>query len=165
MMDVSKELTLKRERVIDFLKREGLDAVLISKHENIAWITAGKVDIRIGVLKETGAASLLLTKDNAAYYLTTNNEAPRLADEEFAGLDWKPIVQRWYANDVAASIAQAVPWGVVGTDAPFGSLKPVDLQAVATRADRLRDRAISMAGRELCAGCDRCPAPSASGNE
>jgi antitoxin VapB len=128
MMDVSEELALKRERVIDFLKREGLDAVLLSKHENIAWITAGKVDIRIGVLKETGAASLLLTKDNKAYYLTTNNEAPRLADEEFAGLDWQPILKPWYANDVAASITQAVPGGVVAADAGFGSLRVVDLQ-------------------------------------
>jgi antitoxin VapB len=128
MMDVSKELALKRERVIDFLKREGLDAVLISKHENIAWITAGKVDIRIGVLKETGAASLLLTKDNAAYYITTNNEAPRLADEEFEGLNWKPIVQPWHANDVAAALEEVVRGGVVGTDAPVGGLKVVDVQ-------------------------------------
>lgn len=128
MMDVSKELAAKRERVMDFMKREGLDAVLLSKHENIAWITAGKVDIRIGVLKETGAASLLFTKDNAAYYLTTNNEAPRLAHEEFAGLDWKPIVKPWYANDVAASVEGVVRGGAVGTDAPAAGLKVVDVQ-------------------------------------
>lgn len=128
MMDASAELAFKRERVIDFLKREDLDAVLISKHENIAWITAGKVDVRIGVLKETGAASLLVTKENQAYYLTTNNEAPRLAEEEFAGLDWQAIVKPWYANDVAASIQEVVRGGVVGADTPFGGLKVVEMQ-------------------------------------
>lgn len=128
MMDVSSELASKRERVIDFLKREGLDAVLISKHENIAWITAGKVDVRIGVLKETGAASLLVTKENKAYYLSTNNEVPRLADEEFGELDWTPIVKPWYANDVTASVEGVVRGGAVGTDAPVGRLRIVDLQ-------------------------------------
>lgn len=126
--DVKAELGIKRHRVIDLLNREQLDAVLISRHENIAWITAGQVDVRVGLLRETGAASLLLTKDGAAYYLTTNNEAPRLAAEEFAGLDWQPVVKPWYANDVAASIEQIVPGGVVGTDAPFGNLRNVNLQ-------------------------------------
>lgn len=128
MTEVNEELSLKRERVIEFLKREHLDAMLISKHENIAWITAGKVDLRIGVLRETGAASLLVTKDDAAYYLTTNNEAPRLADEEFAGLDWQPVVKPWYAFDVAATVQEIVPGGVVGTDAPVGNLRRFDLQ-------------------------------------
>lgn len=73
--DVKVELGIKRQRVIDFLSREQLDAVLISQHENIAWFTAGQVDVRIGVLRETGAARLLLTKEGTAYYLTTNNEA------------------------------------------------------------------------------------------
>ena len=126
--DVKKELAIKQQRVLDFLNREQLDAVLLSKHENIAWITAGQVDVRIGVLRETGAASLLLTKDGAAYYLTTNNEAPRLAAEEFAGLDWQPIVKPWYANDVVASIEQIIPGGQVGTDTPLGSLRNVNLQ-------------------------------------
>ena len=128
MDDVKTELGIKRRRVIDFLNRERLDAVLISKHENIAWITAGQVDVRIGVLRETGAASLLLTKDGATYYLTANNEAPRLAIEEFAGLDWQPVIKPWYANDVAASIEQIVPGGQVGTDSLFGNLRNVNLQ-------------------------------------
>lgn len=126
--EVKAELGIKRQRVIDLLTRERLDAVLISRHENIAWITAGRVDVRVGLLRETGAASLLLTKDGAAYYLTINNEAPRLAAEEFAGLDWQPVVKPWYANDVAGSIEQIVPGGVVGTDAPLGSLRNVNLQ-------------------------------------
>ena len=85
--NAEEELKQKRERVIGLLEREQLDAIIIARHENIAWLTAGRVDVRIGLLRETGAASLLLTKDNAGHYLTTNNEASRLANEEFAGLD------------------------------------------------------------------------------
>lgn len=126
--NVEEELKQKRERVLGLLEREQLDAVLIARHENIAWLTAGRADVRIGVLRETGAASLLLTKENAGYYLTTNNEASRLADEEFAGLNWQPFVKPWYANDQAASIRELVPGGVVGTDAPFVGLRNISLQ-------------------------------------
>ena len=128
--EIAAELKVKRERILGFLERSGLDAVLISRHENIAWVTAGIVDVRIGVIKETGAASLLLTKDGSAYYLTTNNEAPRLAEEEFAELDYEPLVKPWYANDVQASIDSVVRGGKVGTDAPFGSLQVVSLQTL-----------------------------------
>jgi antitoxin VapB len=126
--NAEEELKQKRERVLGLLEREQLDAILIAKHENIAWLTAGRVDVRIGVLRETGAASLLLTKDNAGHYLTTNNEASRLANEEFAGLDWKANVKPWYANDQAASIEALVPGGMVGTDAPFAGLRNINLQ-------------------------------------
>jgi antitoxin VapB len=126
--NIEEELKQKRERVLGLLERERLDAVLIARHENIAWLTAGRVDVRIGVLRETGAASLLLTKANAGYYLTTNNEAPRLANEEFAGLEWQPLVKPWYANDLAASIEELVPDGIVGADAPFAGLRNINLQ-------------------------------------
>ena len=114
MDEIKGELAVKRRRITGLLERNRMDAVLISRHENIAWATAGQVDVRIGVLKETGAASLLITKDGEAHYLTTNNEAPRMAEEEFADLDYKPLVRPWYANDVQASIDSVVGGGVVG---------------------------------------------------
>lgn len=126
--NVEEELKQKRERLRSLMEREQLDAVLIARHENIAWLTAGRVDVRIGVLRETGAASLLLTKDNAGYYLTTNNEAPRLANEEFAGLDWQPLVKPWYASDLAATVKELVPSGNVGTDSPLAGLRNINLQ-------------------------------------
>lgn len=126
--DVAAELNFKRERLIDFMNRERLDAVLISRFENIAWLTAGRVDVRIGVPRETGPASLLLTKDNQAYYLTTNNEAARLQDEEFPGLDWKPVIKPWYANDLRASVEQIAPAATVGSDTPLADLRTVNLQ-------------------------------------
>jgi Creatinase/Prolidase N-terminal domain len=96
------ELSAKRRRIAAFLAEKQLDAILIARHENIAWVTAGLVDVRVGVLRESGPASLLLTREGASYYLTTNNEAQRLAEEEFAGLDFQPVVNPWHANDLRA---------------------------------------------------------------
>ena len=41
---------------------------------------------------ETGVASLLVTADGKRYYFTTENEAPRLHDEEFGALDFEPVL-------------------------------------------------------------------------
>ncbi len=126
--DRTPELAEKQSRLQQFMEEQGLDAVVLSRHENIAWATAGLVDIRVGVLRETGIASLLFTRDGKAFYLSTNNEAPRLAAEEFPQLDYEPLIQPWYANDVMASIAKVVGSGKVAADAPLGTLPIVALQ-------------------------------------
>jgi len=126
--DRTAELAEKRKRLYQFMEEQGLDALVISRHENIAWATAGLVDVRVGVLRETGVASLLFTRGGKAFYLSTNNEAPRLAAEEFPLLGYEPLIQPWYANDVMASIAKVVGSGKVATDAPLDSLPVIALQ-------------------------------------
>ena len=137
------EVARKRSQIAAFLVEKRVDAVLISRHETIAWATAGVVDVRVGVLKESGAASLLVTKDGGAFYLTTNNEAARLAEEEFAGLGYEPVISPWFANDVPASIANIVGFGKVATDMPqFGyellSLQPLRFELTDGEVARYR---------------------------
>lgn len=110
-----EELALKRGRLDGFLDEHGIDALLVSRHENIAWATAGQVDVRIGLPRETGAASLLFTR-GGNYYLTTNNEAARLAAEEFASLDFQPLIQPWYAADPASLACKVVGGGKIAAD-------------------------------------------------
>jgi Xaa-Pro dipeptidase len=123
-----QEFAEKRGRIHKLLEEQGLDAIVISRHENIAWATAGLVDVRVPLLRETGVGSLLMTKQGGTYYLTTNNEAPRLAEEEFAGLGYEPLVQPWYANDVQASIRKIVGNGKVVADVPTGTTASTSLQ-------------------------------------
>ena len=123
-----QELTEKRGRIHKLLEEQGLDAIVISRLENIAWATAGLADVRVPLLRETGVGSLLITKQGEAYYLTTNNEAPRLAEEEFVGLNYEPLVQPWYANDIQASIRKIVGDGKVVGDSPTGTTASISLQ-------------------------------------
>jgi Xaa-Pro dipeptidase len=90
--------------------------------------TAGLVDVRVPLLRETGVGSLLITKQDGAYYLTTNNEAPRPAEEEFTGLGYEPLVQPWYANDIEGSIRKIVGNGKVAADVPAGTTVSISLQ-------------------------------------
>lgn len=137
------ELEEKQKRLHELLAEKGLDAIVISRHENIAWATAGLVDLRVGFLRETGCGSLLITKEGEKYYLTANNEAVRLAEEEFSQLDYEPLVQPWYANDVEASIRKIVGAGRVAGDMPLGnagaiSLQPLRLGLTANEISRYR---------------------------
>lgn len=123
------ELSEKRARLQAWMERERLDAVLLARHENIAWATGG-VDVRIGVIRETGAASLLMTRDGRCFYLTANNEEQRLATEEFAGRGFEPVINPWYANDVAATVQRLLGESKVGSDMPMASMPTVSLLEV-----------------------------------
>lgn len=138
-----RELEEKQRRIELALSEHNLDAILISRHENVAWATAGLVDMRVGVQRETGAGSLLLTKEGRKYYVTTENEAERFATEEFTQLEYQPLLQPWYANDVEGTIRKAVGNGSIAADVPFGtrpavSLQPYRLELADSEADRYR---------------------------
>lgn len=104
LAELQTELKYKHERILAWIAERQVDALLIGRHENIAWATAGRVDCRIGMLRETGPATLLFTRDGARYYITSNNEAERLESEEFDGLGFQPIIQPWHKNALAESL-------------------------------------------------------------
>jgi len=93
------ELDAKHNQIVEWLRSEKLDGILLKRNENIAWLTGGAVEVRVLTPNETGVASLLVTAEGKRYYLTTNNEAPRLHDEEFGALDFEPVLFPWYANN------------------------------------------------------------------
>jgi Xaa-Pro dipeptidase len=123
----SSERTEKQERLRVLMDELRLDALLLQRNENIAWATFGQVETLVAIPSETGVASLLLARDGRKYYLTTNNEAGRLADEEFSGLDYEPVVAPWY-DDNAFDIAQnIIGTKKIGVDVPRGDFRSVDL--------------------------------------
>jgi Xaa-Pro dipeptidase len=100
------ELDAKHNQVMDWLRAEGLDGILLRRNENIAWLTGGAVELRVLTPNETGVAALLVTAEGGRYYLTTANEAPRLTDEEFGALDFEPVIFPWYTDDTAETALQ-----------------------------------------------------------
>ncbi|HEX4029540.1 MAG TPA: M24 family metallopeptidase [Terracidiphilus sp.] len=124
------EIGLKRARIAGLLAEKGFEAIVISRHDNIAWATAGVVDVRVGMLREIGAASLLITREGAAHYLTTNNEALRLAEEEFDGLGFEPHVNPWHANDLRATAARVAGSGAIVGDMGQEGLQPLAIQSL-----------------------------------
>ena len=111
------ELDAKHDKLVEWMQAQKLGGVLIRRNENVAWLTGGAVELRVLTPCETGVASLLVTADGKRYYFTTENEAPRLHDEEFGALDFEPVLFPWYADDTAAT-ATKLAGGPLGSDTP-----------------------------------------------
>jgi Xaa-Pro dipeptidase len=117
----------KLSRLMEWMDSRQLDAILLRRNENIAWVSCGQVETTVAIPAESGVASLLLLRDGRKFYLTTNNEAGRLADEEFTGLDYEPIITPWYENTINEMVRKTVGSGKVATDLPMDGLPSVDL--------------------------------------
>ena len=104
--DWNAELEAKHQKLVEWLRAQRLEGVLIRRHENIAWLTGGAVEVRVLTPGETGVASLLVTAQGKRYYFTTENEAPRLHDEEFGTTRFRAssvsLVRRRYQGGCAA---------------------------------------------------------------
>ena len=120
------ELDTKHDQLVEWLKTQGLAGVLIRRNENVAWVTGGAVELRVLTPCETGVASLLVTAAGKRFYFTSENEAPRLHDEEFCALDFEPVLFPWYADDTVAAAAK-LAGGTLGSDTPGPGLTPVNL--------------------------------------
>src|SRR6266567_5919438 len=124
--DWNAELETKHRKLVDWLRAQKLAGVLIRRSENIAWITGGAVEVRVLTPSETGVASILVTADGKRHYFTTENEGPRLHDEEFSALDFEPVLFPWYADDTVET-AKRIAGGTLGSDTPGPGLTPVNL--------------------------------------
>lgn len=120
------ELDAKHEKLVEWLRVQQLAGVLIRRNENVAWLTGGAVEVRVLTPCETGVASLLVTAEGKRYYFTTENEGPRLHDEEFGALDFEPVLFPWYADDTANAAAR-LAGGPLGSDTPGTGMTPVNL--------------------------------------
>jgi Xaa-Pro dipeptidase len=120
------ELDAKHEKLVEWMRAQKLAGILIKRNENVAWLTGGAVELRVLTPSGTGVGSMLVTADGKRYYFTTENEAPRLHDEEFGALDFEPVIFPWYADDTVSSAAK-LAGGPVGSDTPGAGMTPLDL--------------------------------------
>src|SRR6202051_1278927 len=120
------ELDAKHQQLVEWLRAQKLAGVLIRRNENVAWVTGGAVELRVLTPGETGVASILVTATGKRYYFTTENEAPRLHDEEFDALDFEPVIFPWYADETL-STANKLAGGPLASDTPQPGTTPANL--------------------------------------
>jgi Xaa-Pro dipeptidase len=144
------ELKEKRQRLAEFLKKNHLSCILLSRHENIAWITGGQVEARVAYGSETAVTSLLFTGAGLSYYLAPNNEGPRLAAEEFAGLGYEPALYPWHQGR-GELVTQLATSGKIASDTSLPGTTLVSLgslRAPLLPAEMIRLRALGRATAE-----------------
>jgi Xaa-Pro aminopeptidase len=90
-----KEFAEKERRLQGLLQQRDLDAVLLTKAANVAWLSGGG-QTYINIATGGGVGSLLITP-SGRYLLTDVIEAERLRDEEgFGASGWEIIAEPWH---------------------------------------------------------------------
>jgi Xaa-Pro aminopeptidase len=135
-------------------------ATVLSTQANFSWITGGG-DHKVLTATDTGVARVVVTH-SGQYVLTTNIEAPRLADEELDGLPFELIFDNWHEQDDLArlrplcsgGIASDTAWpeGAASEEDAIGrlswSLLPPELERY-RRNGAICSRALAETGREI----------------
>ncbi|MHB1021243.1 MAG: M24 family metallopeptidase [Acidobacteriaceae bacterium] len=124
-----QELEIKQKRLVTLMEQHEAAAILIRQQSNISWATAGLADVRVLIPGSLGVASLLVLRDGRCFYLTSSNEAARLAEEEFDGSGWTPVLYPWQEDRLVAEVQALAGKGAVLTDWPAEDFKVVDLAA------------------------------------
>lgn len=113
---IQDEIRIKKQQLIEFMVQRNLAGVLLSRHENVSWATAGQVDMRVAIPAATGSAAVFVRRDGNGFYITTNNESPRMHDEEFGELPFEPVVLPWSEGDFAKAAHCLAGTGTLGAD-------------------------------------------------
>jgi antitoxin VapB len=161
------ELAEKQSRLVALMDENDWNAVLLSRHENVAWATAGRVEARVALGTETAVCSLLLTREGRRFYIAPNNEAARLAEEEFAGLDFEPAIYPW-TEDGAADLAHKHGGPEIGADTAQPGFYPwnfTDVRAPLLPEEVERFRALGKAVAESTARVLKGLAPGVTEDE
>lgn len=82
---------IKQLRLV--ISQKGFSGLWISSVVNFAWLTGGRAFVNIA--DESASGRILITQ-NDVYLVATNNEVPRLIDEELYGFNLKIIEYPWY---------------------------------------------------------------------
>lgn len=97
--EVRRSMT-KEKRVRDFIKRQNLDALLLTKQYNFAWYTDGG-DNHVVSTSDDGSAALVVTREKK-YVITSNIESPRIMEEETGRLEFESISFDWFKRGFSA---------------------------------------------------------------
>ena len=111
---VLADVRIKEERVRGFLEREGLDALVIGRQDNFAWVTAGG-DNHIVITSEMGAGYLVIGRDRK-WLVTYSMDRQRFLDEYAASQGYEVAALFWYQGSPEDKILDLTRGMKVGAD-------------------------------------------------
>ncbi len=111
-----EEVDDKHRLVAEFLTRHQLDAVLLRRHDSIAWFTAGGDATSGQWSTELAPLALFITADSRTV-LATNDHAVRFFEEEIGQLGFQLKERRWYEG-LQGLLADICRGRNVGSDSP-----------------------------------------------
>lgn len=140
------------QRVRDLMKEHRFDALVLSHHGSVAWLSAGG-QTAVSWGSPQGVAWVIIKPDDVLV-VTGNNEVDRLMAEAFSGLGWRPVSFPWWEGP--AGCIQALLGGEsrVASDFPLpGRADAVDVTrqigALRSQLDQAQQELARRAGRTV----------------
>jgi Xaa-Pro dipeptidase len=137
------DVRLKMARVHAFLEREGLDALVLGRQDNFAWITAGG-DSRVITTSEMGFAYLVIARDRR-WLVSHSMDGQRFVDEQVRDQGYELVTLYWHEGSPGDRVLELTRDMQVGADFAlpgarlYGS-QIVDLHYPLTELDLARCR-------------------------
>ncbi|XXN66036.1 M24 family metallopeptidase (plasmid) [Enterobacter ludwigii] len=130
-----------------------LDGVLLTRRDNVAWLTEG-ASYYVVERAETGVASLLITADKVLL-LAPENELPRILAEEPLPFACETQRYPWFR-----SLNSVLPQGQFGSDMPPGETADIQQRLVALRQglnahEQLRYKVLGREAAQIVEGVAR----------
>jgi len=117
LQQIQADALARQDRVLAFLDRQDLDALVIGRQDNFAWITAGG-DSRVVTTSEMGTAYIVLTKDRK-WLVSHSMDGQRFVDEQTQGQGYDLTTLFWHQGSPEARILELVRGMRVGADFPL----------------------------------------------
>ncbi len=89
----------KHERVVRFLDERGLDAVVLTRADSVAWFTSGG-DLSSDLGGDHASVMIFINRNSRAV-LADNVQSARVFEEELAGLGFQLKERPWYEDPIS----------------------------------------------------------------
>lgn len=123
-------MTDKLQRLRQALTEQQLEGLLLTRRDNIAWLTEG-ASFYVVDRAETGVASLLIAAESVTL-IAPENELPRILAEEPLPFGVTTLSYPWYRS-LTAVLADLSP-GRLGSDMPVANARDVQAELVQLRS-------------------------------
>jgi antitoxin VapB len=165
---VLADVQVKEGRVRAFLEQEGLDALVLGRQDNFAWMTCGG-DSRVITTSEIGFAYLVLTHDRK-WLVSQSMDGQRFLDEHVPGQGYDLVTLYWHEGSPEDRVLQLTRGQKVGADVALPGARQygseiVDLHYPLTDLEIKRCRWIGRTANRILAGVARALRPGVTEDE
>lgn len=129
----AEEVAAKLDRIRELLERADLGGVVLTRQNDVSWVTAGVENLIIRG-EDPGLVWALVT-DDRSLLITQNIEGPRLiAEEQAEALGFEVVTFPWYEDAWARIVEEVVPADRLGNDG-YGPGRSVAVELSEIKAD------------------------------
>ncbi len=119
--EVLADAAAKVGRAREYMTREGLEALVIGRQDNFAWLTAGG-DGRVVTTSELSFAYLVVTRDRQ-WLVSPATDGQRFLDEQVAGQGYELVNVLWHEGSPAERVLDLTRGLRTGADVPLAGAR------------------------------------------